>query len=215
MSNTKIVLIFCLIIFSYASTEKEKMLKFFTYGISNSFDFYEDFETYILRGEVQSSYSSLDFNIYSSINITDIRYLYSNIEYNNTEDMSKDSFTNSNAKYTHYNENHEFTFTAPNSLSTKYLYLLISISPSPPSDISVYVISSYNKNPDPSPVPDSGSLSSKTMIIGLLILLGVIIIGSLIGCIICSVKSGGTICEGIKACCQIWGGIGECLKACG
>ena len=50
------------------------------------------------------------------------------------------------------------------------------------------------------------------MIIGLLILLGVIIIGSLIGCIICSVKSGGTVCEGIKACCQIWGASVNVLK---
>ena len=210
----KIVLFFCFVIFSYASTEKEKMLKFFIYGISNSFDFYEDFETYILRGEVQSSYSSLDFNIYSSINITDIRYLYSNIQYNNTEDMSKDSFTNSNAKYTHHSENHEFTFTAPNSLSTKYLYLLISISPSPPADISVYVISSYNKNPDP--VPDSGSSSSsstKMYLILIIILLGVIIISSFIGCIICSVKSGGTVCEGIQVCCSVCEGICQCLKA--
>ena len=208
-----IILLFCLIIFSYASTEKEKMLKYFTYGISNSFDFYDNFETYILRGEVQSSYHSLDFNIYSSINITDIRYLYSNIEYNEVEDMNKDSFVNPNAKYSHYELNHEFTFTAPNPLSTKYLYLLISISPSPPTDISVYVKSTYNKNP----VPDSGSSSSVSftsiLYLVLFILLGIFLIGLFIGCIIHSIKNGGSACDGIKACCEVCKDIGECLKA--
>lgn len=209
----KYILLFCLIIFSYASTEKEKMLKYFTYGISNSFDFYDNFETYILRGEVQSSYKSLDFNIYSSINITDIRYLYSNIEYNDVEDMNKDFFTNPNAKYSHYDMNHEFTFTARNSLSTKYLYLLISISPSPPTDISVYVKSTYNKDP----VPDSGSSSSSSftsiMQIVFFILLGIFLIVLFIGCIVCSLKRGGTVCEGIQVCCSVCEGIGQCLKA--
>ena len=84
------VLLFCLIILCYASTEKEKLIKYFTYGEPNNFDFYDNFETYILKGEVQSSYKSLDFKIYSFINITDIRYLYSNIEYNEIEDINKD-----------------------------------------------------------------------------------------------------------------------------
>ena len=212
MSNKNTVLIFCLIIFCNASTEKEKMLKYFTYGEPNNFDFYDNFETYILKGEVQSSYNSLDFKVYSSINITDIRYLYSNIEYNKTEDMNKDSFINVSAKYTRYDINHEFTFNAPNSLSTKYLYLLISISPSPPTDITVYVQSTYISNPVPDDSDSQLSLSAFGII--LLILIGIIIIGSLIGCIIFSVKNGGTVCEGIGACCMVFGAIGQCLKAC-
>ena len=72
MSNKNTVLIFCLIIFCNASTEKEKLLKYFSYGETNNFDFYDNFETYILKGEVQNSYKSLDFKVYSSINITDI-----------------------------------------------------------------------------------------------------------------------------------------------
>jgi len=202
------VLIFCLILFCNASTEKEKLLKYFSYGEANNFDFYDNFETYILKGEVQNSYKSLDFKVYSSINITDIWYLYSNIEYNEIEDMNKDSFINVSSKYAHYDINHEFTFNAPNSLSTKYLYLLITISPPPPSDITVYVQSNYISVP----VPDSSSSPSIFRYI-LLVLLGIIIIGSLIGCIIFSVKNGGTVCEGIGYCCMCFGAIGECLQA--
>ena len=203
----KIVLIFCLIIFSYASTEKEKMLKFFTYGISNSFDFYEDFETYILRGEVQSSYSSLDFNIYSSINITDIRYLYSNIEYNYPEDMSISSFINANAKYSNYTINHEYTFTASNYISRKYLYLLISISPSPPTDIPVYVKSSYRN------IPDSGSSSSSYDYIWWIII-GAAFIIILIVVAICSGKNGQAACEGIVACLECFALCCQLLEIC-
>jgi len=148
MSQIDIIIQFYLIIICIASTDDNKyMLKYFTYGILNSFDFYNRYETYILRGEIKSPYKSLNFKIDSSINITDIRYLYSNIEYNFPEDMSKDLFKNINAKYTNDNL-HDFTFTASNSLSTKYLYLLISISPSPPTDITVYVKSNYNSNTD-------------------------------------------------------------------
>ena len=150
------------------------MLKFFTYGEPNNFYFYDNFETYILKGEVQTFYKSLDFKVYSSINITDIRYLYSNIEYNEIEDMNKDSFINVSTKYTHYDINHEFTFNAPNSLSTKHLYLLISISPSPPTDIIVYMQSKYISDP----VPTIFRYTD-------LIILGMIIIAFLIGCIDC------------------------------
>jgi len=60
------------------------------------------------------------------------------------------------------------------------------------------------------PVPDSSS-----SILGYiwLVLLGIIIIGSLIGCIIFSVKNRGTVCEGIGYCCMCFGEIGECLQA--
>ncbi len=207
------VLLFCLIILCYASTEKEKLLKYFTYGEPNNFDFYDNFETYILKGEVQSSYKSLDFKIYSSINITDIRYLYSNIEYNEIEDINKDSFINASKRYTHYDINHEFTFNAPNSLSTKYLYLLISISPSPPTDIIVYVQSNYKANPVPDSGPSSSSSSSVFRYI-VLVLLGIIIIGGLIGCIIMTVNKGGSVCEGIGNFCVVFAAICECVGSC-
>jgi len=148
MNKMDIITLFYLIIICIASTEDNKyMLKDLTYGTSNSFDFYNKYESYILKGEVKSPYKSIDFNVYSSINITDIGYLYSNIEYNFPEDMSKDSFKNIKAKYTNYNL-HEFAFTASNSLSTKYLYLLISISPFHLSDITIYAKSNYNSNTD-------------------------------------------------------------------
>ena len=200
MNNMDIILFFYLMIFCYASSEDIYMLKYFTYGISNSFDFYNKYETYILRGEVQSPYVSLNFNIYSSEKITDIRYLYSNIEYNYPEDMSISSFINANAKYSNYTINHEYTFTASNYISRKYLYLLISISPSPPTDIPVYVKSSYRN------IPDSGSSSSSYDYIWWIII-GAAFIIILIVVAICSGKKGQDACEAIAACL-------ECLALC-
>ena len=211
MSNMDIILLFYLMIFCYASTEKEKLLKYFTYGISNNFDFYSEFETYILRGEFQSYYKSLYFSIYSSINITDIRYLYSNIEYNYPEDMSKYLFTNASTKYTNYTINHEFTFTAINHISAKYLYLLISISPSPPTDITAYVKSTYNKIPEPD--SDTSSSPSALTIIGF-IALGIVFIACLVGAAIISKKNGGSAGEGIVVCLQCFVVCCQILEAC-
>ena len=87
MNIMGIVLLFYLMIFCYSSTEDKYMLKYFSYGTSNSFDFYNKYKTYILRGQIQSSYKSLDVNIFSSENITAMGYLYSNIEFNFPEDM--------------------------------------------------------------------------------------------------------------------------------
>ena len=203
-----IILLFCLIIFCNASTEDKYMIKNYGYGKSNSFDFYNEYETYILRGEVQSYYKSLDFDIYSSVNITDIRYLYSNIEYNYPEDMSISLFTNANAKYTSYTYNHEFIFTAQNDLSSKYLYLLISISPSPPRDLTVYVKSTYNN------YSSSDSDSDTSTLIITLIIIGVVIIGSILIFAVCGVKNGKTVCEGILACLQCFALCAQLLEAC-
>ena len=209
MNNMDIIILFYLMIFCYASSEDIYMLKYFTYGISNSFDFYNKYETYILRGEVQSPYLSLNFNIYSSVKITDIRYLYSNIEYNYPEDMSISSFINANAKYSNYTINHEYTFTASNYISRKYLYLLISISPSPPTDIPVYVKSSYRKIPD----SDSSSNSSSSDYIWWIILAAAFIV-TLVVVAICSGKNGQAACEGIAACLECFALCCQLLEIC-
>jgi len=60
----------------------------------------------------------------------------------------------------------------------------------------VYAQSNYKANP----VPDSGSSSSSSSSVFryiVLVLLGIIIIGGLIGCIIMTVNKGGSACEGI------------------
>ena len=203
-----IILLFYLMIFCYASTEDKNMLKYFSYGTSNSFDFLKEYETYILRGEIQNPYTSLNFNIYSSVKITDIRYLFSSIEYNYPEDMSINSFIKANARYTNYTINHEYAFTASNYMSTKYLYLLISISPAPPTDITVYVKSTYNTN------PDSNSSSSSVLDYIWLIVFGAIFIIILIGAAICSEKNGGSACEGIAACLQCFVLCCQIFEAC-
>ena len=204
-----IILLFYLMIFCYASTEDKNMLKYFSYGISNSFDFLKEYETYILRGEIQNPYTSLNFDIYSSVKITDIRYLFSSIEYNYPEDMSINSFIKANARYTNYTINHEYTFIASNYISTKYLYLLISISPAPPTDITVYVKSTYNINPD----SDSSSSSSVMGYIWLIVF-GAIFIIILIGAAICFKKNGGSACEGIVVCLQCFAECCQILEAC-
>ena len=209
MSNIEIILLFYLIIFCYASTEDKYMLKYFSYGTSNSFDFCTEYETYILRGEIQNPFNSLDFSIYSSVKITDIRYLFSSIEYNYPEDMSINSFVKANTKYANYTINHEYTFTASNYISTKYLYILISISPAPPTDITIYVKSTYHKIPD-----SNSSSSSSSLDIIWLIVFGAIFIVVLIGVAICSEKNGGSTCEGIVACLQCFALCCQILEIC-
>ena len=118
-----IILLFYLIIFCFASTEDKYLLKYFSYGTPNSFEFYKEYETYILRGEVQSPYKSLHCSIYSSVKITDIRFLYTNFEYNYPEDISINSFINADVNYANYTYNHEYTFTAQNYISKNiYIY---------------------------------------------------------------------------------------------
>ena len=185
------------------------MLKYFSYGTSNSFYFCTEYETYILRGEIQNPFNSLDFSIYSSVKISDIRYLFSSIEYNYPEDMSINSFVKANTKYANYTINHEYTFTASNYMSTKYLYILISISSAPPTDVTVYVKSTYHKIPD----SDSSSNSSSSDYIWWIILAAAFIV-TLVVVAICSGKNGQAACEGIVACLECFALCCQLLEIC-
>jgi hypothetical protein len=180
--NKEIFLLFFLVLYCSSSTDDSKLLRYFTFGSDNSFEFLEGYRTYYLEGSLQD-YKEVEFIITSEKSLTQIKYLFTNREYFYPEDLGLHMFLDARPSERIVGANHEYSFTAETSKATRYLIIAININSPAEKYFNVSISSKY----------PTTSIFVKILIgIGLILLLAC--------CIIICKLTGGSALEGVAAC---------------
>lgn len=180
--NKEIILLFCLFLYCSSSTEDTKLLRSFTFGSDNSFEFLEGYRTYYLEGYLQD-YKELDFKITSEKSLYQIKYLFTNREYYYPEDIGLHMLYDAQPSESIVDAKYQYSFTAKTSKATRYLIIAINIELPADRYFNVSVSSKY---------PTTSVLVSILIGIGLILLLAC--------CIVCCKLMGGSALEGVAAC---------------
>ena len=180
--NKEIILLFCLVLYCSSSTEDVKLLRSFSFGSDNSFEFLEGYRTYYLEGYLQD-YKEIEFKITSEKSLNQIKYLFTNREYYYTEDIGLHMFYDANPSESIVDSKYQYSFTAKTSKATRYLIIAVNIDSPAEKDFNVEISSKY---------PTTSIFVSILIGIGLILLLAC--------CIICCKLMGGSALEGVAAC---------------
>ena len=180
--NKEIIVLFCLILYCSSSTEDVKLLRSFSFGSDNSFEFLEGYRTYYLEGYLQD-YKELEFKITSEKSLDQIKYLFTNREYYYPEDLGLHMFVDAHPSESIVGAQYQYSFTAKTSKATRYLIIAINIDSPAQKYFNVAISSKY---------PTTSVLVSILIGIGLILLLAC--------CIICCKLTGGSALEGVAAC---------------